>query len=905
MAILLVAANGARPDGRLHVTVLDVGQGDAILLQGPNGGRALVDTGPDPDRLISLLDQRIPAWDRRLDLVVLTHPHEDHVAGVAAVMDRYRIGEIAEPGMIGLGPGDAAYRRRMAELGRHSRILAAGDTLWLDGIRMDVEWPLPGTVPLRPPDSGTGVNNVSIVLDVRFGSRRFVLAGDVEEQIDPQLLAAGIADGQRPMDVLKVAHHGSRTATTDAFIEQTRPRIAVVSAGWGNPYGHPSPATVARIVESGARLFRTDLDGSVEISTNGTDLVANARRRKATAGSIDAKSTIGRRLLPHPRGGASRTEQPGRSTRAMPAANLQSTLMSIPTRTEAGQILRDLDPPDWLLKHSAAVGDIAALLAAAIEEQGHAISRALAESAALLHDVDKAFPDDSPLKGLGHGYAGAEWLSENGFGELAGAVASHPVTRLADDEHWAVWSRMATVEERVVAYADKRAKQDLVSMDERFQEWITRHGDNEALSVARERANDLEAEVCAAAGISPADVERLPWAEAALQGARMTAPTLAYFWGEDAFGLERAADLFADELAGDAGMPLDVWRTSADDEDASEGSAGSGAGRKRARVLEQIDQRLSTGTLFSSGTVVVVRQPGSILREQASREQLLRLLDSIAPGNALAFVDLISSGGRGPAQAGVLRDAIAERGGRVQELAAPSRERMEGWIGTRAKELNATLAPGAAHVLAERVGAYVREGDVDRRRQTELANSELEKLALYRPNAPITREDVEDLVSEAVPGSTWAFLDALGLRRAGDAATLLGRLLNEATPIPVLISQVHRRLRDLIVIREHIDAGTRPPDLIREMKLQPFRAQKLSEQARAWQQQELDEALDDLYELDLLSKGLAVDGSAHSLSDDRSELALLAWLGEHVGRGRGGRSRPTGSGTSAPVGTRR
>ncbi|MEX2548563.1 MAG: hypothetical protein WD830_12375, partial [Chloroflexota bacterium] len=93
-------------------------------------------------------------------------------------------------------------------------------------------------------------------------------------------------------------------------------------------------------------------------------------------------------------------------------------------------------------------------------------------------------------------------------------------------------------------------------------------------------------------------------------------------------------------------------------------------------------------------------------------------------------------------------------------------------------------------------------------------------------------------------------------------------------------------------------------DLIREMKLQPFRAQKLSEQARAWQQEELEEALKDLYELDLLSKGIAADGSPHSLSDDRSELALLAWLGEHVGR-MGGGMRPTATGRSAPVGTQR
>jgi competence protein ComEC len=293
--LLVFGAVGARPDGRLRMTVLDVGQGDSILLEGPNGGRALVDTGPDPDRLVALLDARIPAWDRRLDLVVLTHPHEDHVAGVAAVLDRYRVREIVEPGMVGPGPGDAAYRRRLAELGRSSRVVAAGDVLWLDGMRIDIDWPLPGSVPLRPPDTGTAINNVSIVLDVKFGTRRFLLAGDVEQQIDPQLLAAGIARDGWPLDVLKVAHHGSRTATTDAFLEQMRPQVAVVSAGWGNPYGHPSPATVQRLRDGGARVFRTDLDGSVDISTDGQDLVANTGggRPRPTAPRPTQPSGIG------------------------------------------------------------------------------------------------------------------------------------------------------------------------------------------------------------------------------------------------------------------------------------------------------------------------------------------------------------------------------------------------------------------------------------------------------------------------------------------------------------------------------------------------------------------------------------------------------------------------------------
>ena len=194
--------------------------------------------------------------------------------------------------------------------------------------------------------------------------------------------------------------------------------------------------------------------------------------------------------------------------------------MAIPTRTEAAQILRALDPPDWLVTHSCAVADIASFLASAIDGRGHAISTALVEAAALLHDVDKALPENHPLKQLGHADAGAHWLSDNGYGELSGAVAAHPVTRLADDEHYGQWSRGATVEERVVAYADKRAMQDLVSMDERFRYWIERHGDTEEMHTARERANAMEADVCAAVGITPAEVVRAPWAEAAIQGAK-------------------------------------------------------------------------------------------------------------------------------------------------------------------------------------------------------------------------------------------------------------------------------------------------------------------------------------------------------------------------------------------------
>lgn len=140
----------------------------------------------------------------------------------------------------------------------------------------------------------------------------------------------------------------------------------------------------------------------------------------------------------------------------------------------------------------------------------------MVEASALLHDIDKSFPPGHELKPLPHGEGGAAWLRQNGYDELAGAVANHPVTRLADDEHYSLWIRDATVEERVVAYADKRAKQDLVSLDERFARWVKSHGDNAAMRLARQRADKLEQEICAAAGIAPNEIARARWAEAAL-----------------------------------------------------------------------------------------------------------------------------------------------------------------------------------------------------------------------------------------------------------------------------------------------------------------------------------------------------------------------------------------------------
>jgi hypothetical protein len=197
--------------------------------------------------------------------------------------------------------------------------------------------------------------------------------------------------------------------------------------------------------------------------------------------------------------------------------------MSIPDRRAAAALLLELDPPPWALRHARMVAEIAGWLAARIEAGGASVDRRLVEAAALLHDVDKLLPAGHPARALPHGDGSAAWLIARGHPELARAVAGHSVTHLADDRRYRTWAAFASREERIVAYADKRAGQRLESMDARFVEWTRRHGpgpDDATDRRVRARAERLEADVCRAAGVRPDEVGRLRWTGPALRAAR-------------------------------------------------------------------------------------------------------------------------------------------------------------------------------------------------------------------------------------------------------------------------------------------------------------------------------------------------------------------------------------------------
>jgi hypothetical protein len=206
--------------------------------------------------------------------------------------------------------------------------------------------------------------------------------------------------------------------------------------------------------------------------------------------------------------------------------------MTAPGRREAAQLLLSLDPPEWFLRHSCAVADVAGRLAAGAAASGRRVDVALVEAAALLHDVDKLPSVEVPGRPR-HGDGSAEWLAARGLPELGPVVRDHPVTRLAEPDHDA-WMVSATLETKIVAYADKRAAQRLEAMDERFASWRRRYPPGSGIRVKRTgkrawdeamielvvaRAAALEREVCAAAGIRPGDLRRLRWSRRALREA--------------------------------------------------------------------------------------------------------------------------------------------------------------------------------------------------------------------------------------------------------------------------------------------------------------------------------------------------------------------------------------------------
>lgn len=327
--------------------------------------------------------------------------------------------------------------------------------------------------------------------------------------------------------------------------------------------------------------------------------------------------------------------------------------------------------------------------------------------------------------------------------------------------------------------------------------------------------------------------------------------------GDDAFGLDEALAAFAIR-AGVAERTEIVAERSPDE-----------------AVLDRA--RLESATVGMFGAhLVVLRQPLLAAgRSIAANDRLLALVADLPEGAALALAELRPSrdAGKPPALLKRLADAVAERGGEVEERNAPRRNELQGWVRSHAERLGVAIEPRAAALLAERIGGAVWESDIERGQQTRVADGELRKLATYAGDRAINAADVEALVTDTRPASLFAITNAIDRREPAAAASALERAIGEGQPVLKIMGALQGRISDLIVARDLAAAGAQPQELTKRIGRGNARmAERIAESARRYSGAELEGMLRGLFEADLAIKA----------NEMEEEPALVAWLGEYL-----------------------
>ncbi|MFH1098320.1 MAG: MBL fold metallo-hydrolase [Candidatus Uhrbacteria bacterium] len=310
-AQLLARATISSDDNNIvapRVVVLDVGQGDAILADGPGDAEILIDGGPSPN--LSRQLRRYLGRDRTIDLVVLTHPHADHLVGLLGVLKEYDVGRVIITGAVHTTPEYEQFLKTLLGRGIPTTVAVAGQAYDIGPFHLDVLYPFDDftgrqvedlnassivamlTVATMTNDEirmtnqarnsndehldtrSSGVDSTSVI---RTSSSRMLLTGDAPAEVETQILARYGVEALRAA-ILKVGHHGSDTATSAAFLEAVRPAHAIISVGQHNDYGHPSRRTIKHLERIGAQAWRTDEQGNIVATFTPTGLSVTSER---------------------------------------------------------------------------------------------------------------------------------------------------------------------------------------------------------------------------------------------------------------------------------------------------------------------------------------------------------------------------------------------------------------------------------------------------------------------------------------------------------------------------------------------------------------------------------------------------------------------------------------------------
>ena len=269
LSVLSLVFTFSVPDGKLHVYFLDVGQGDAILVS-KDSRQILIDGGPGPQAITTALGKKMPFWDMSIDLVVLTHPDADHITGLIEILRRYEVKQILYPDMDVYSGLYTEFLEVIDEKGISTVPAEAGQRINLNkDIYLDV---------LNPVCSiqYSNMDNNSVVLRLESGTMSYLLTGDIMKEAEYGLLLRRAIEDST---VLKLAHHGSASSTTDEFLNVVNPQIAIISAGKNNRYGHPNEEIIERLETRGnISIFNTGIHGTIEFISDGNNVRINTEK---------------------------------------------------------------------------------------------------------------------------------------------------------------------------------------------------------------------------------------------------------------------------------------------------------------------------------------------------------------------------------------------------------------------------------------------------------------------------------------------------------------------------------------------------------------------------------------------------------------------------------------------------
>jgi len=247
------------PDHHLHLVCCDVGQGDAALIS-RGKTQILVDGGPD-NRVLSCLADHLPFWDRRIEMVIASHPDADHIAGLIDVLKRYQVKTLI---INSFGKETALFDQFKQSVEAEGALVyfpKKGDRFRAGGLEMTVLWPESQDRVLGATTLEKGANEVSIVFQLSYGRFDALFPGDISTKIEDQLELEDI-------EVLKVPHHGSKFSTGQEFLAEIKPELAVISVG-RNRFGHPTEEVIERLEQESIKLLRTDQESKIEVVTDG------------------------------------------------------------------------------------------------------------------------------------------------------------------------------------------------------------------------------------------------------------------------------------------------------------------------------------------------------------------------------------------------------------------------------------------------------------------------------------------------------------------------------------------------------------------------------------------------------------------------------------------------------------